>query len=87
VPRRYTDAESGFQYLRARYYDPAAAQWLSRDPIAALTQSPYGYVQDDPLNLTDPSGLAPWDGWCTTTRSGTTTVRVCGSNTRARMAH
>jgi RHS repeat-associated protein len=26
------DAESGLQYLRARYYDPATAQFLTRDP-------------------------------------------------------
>ncbi len=27
----YTDAETGFQYLRARYYDPVTGQFLSRD--------------------------------------------------------
>jgi RHS repeat-associated protein len=55
---QYTDAESGFYYdLRARYYDPAAAQFLSRDPLVALTGSAYSYVHDDPLNLVDPSGV------------------------------
>ena len=40
-----------------RYYDPATAQFLSVDPLVAETQSPYGYVDDNPVNNTDPSGL------------------------------
>ncbi len=54
---QYTDAETGFQYLRARYYDPATGQFLSRDPMEALTRSAYGYVDGNPLNGTDPTGL------------------------------
>ena len=54
---QFTDAETGFQYLRARYYDPATGQFLSRDPIEAETRSAYGYVGGNPLNGTDPSGL------------------------------
>ena len=53
----YTDAETGFVYLRARYYDPATGQFISRDPLVALTGSAYGYVYGNPLNLTDPLGL------------------------------
>jgi uncharacterized protein RhaS with RHS repeats len=49
--------ESSLQYLRARYYDPATGQFLSRDPLASLTRSPYGYVGGNPLNGVDPSGL------------------------------
>jgi RHS repeat-associated protein len=44
-------------YLRARYYDPATAQFLSVDPMVAKTMSPYGYAAGDPLNASDPSGL------------------------------
>jgi len=40
-----------------RYYDPATAQFLTRDPLVALTGSAYGYVGDNPLNGTDPTGL------------------------------
>lgn len=54
---QYTDAETGFQYLRARYYDPATGQFVSRDPIAAQTREVYGYASNNPLNLSDPSGL------------------------------
>ena len=41
----------------ARYYDPTTAQFLTRDPLSAVTRSPYGYVGGDPLDKADPSGL------------------------------
>jgi RHS repeat-associated protein len=56
----YTDAETGFVYLRARYYDPATGQFLSRDPLVALTGGPYAYADGYPLNYADPSGLVSW---------------------------
>ena len=43
--------------LRARYYDPATGQFISRDPLRQVTRSEYGYIGDAPLNGTDPSGL------------------------------
>lgn len=52
----YTEAQSGLQYLRARFYDPVTGQFLSRDPIESLTRQPYSYANGNPLNLTDPSG-------------------------------
>jgi RHS repeat-associated protein len=55
---QYTDAESGLQYLRARFYDPGTGQFLSRDPLEALTREPYPYAGDNPLRFTDPSGLS-----------------------------
>ena len=54
----YTDPESDLLYLVNRYYDPATGQFLTRDPLDALTQSAYGYVNNNPLNDSDPSGLA-----------------------------
>ena len=54
---QYQDSETGLYYLRARYYDPATAQFLTRDPLEAITGSPYGYVNGDPLDAGDPSGL------------------------------
>ena len=53
----YQDTESGLVYLRARYYDPASGQFLSRDPLVALTRDAYGYAFGDPLSPTDPLGL------------------------------
>jgi RHS repeat-associated protein len=54
---QYTDAESGYQYLQARYYDPATGQFLTLDPAVNLTSEPYGYSAENPINLADPSGL------------------------------
>jgi RHS repeat-associated protein len=54
---QYQDANTGLYYLRARYYDPATSQFLTRDPIAPVTQQPYGYVGGNPLNWWDPTGL------------------------------
>jgi hypothetical protein len=39
------------------FYDPATGQFLTRDPLNALTRSAYGYVGGNPLNRVDPSGL------------------------------
>lgn len=58
---QYTDSETGFQYLRARYYDPTTGQFMTRDPLAAMTRSAYGYVYGNPLNGVDPAGLWGWN--------------------------
>jgi RHS repeat-associated protein len=58
---QYRDGETGFYYLRARYFDPASGQFLSRDAAVSVTRSPYGYVSGNPLNATDPSGLGGVD--------------------------
>jgi RHS repeat-associated protein len=56
---QYRDSESGLYHLRARYYDSSTGQFISRDPKLSSTRTPYGYVADNPLNATDPSGLDP----------------------------
>ncbi len=53
----YHDDGSGLIYLRARHYDPRTGQFLTVDPLGALTKDPYAYAGDDPLNYADPSGL------------------------------
>jgi RHS repeat-associated protein len=55
---QYTDAESGLQYLRARYYDPSTGQFLTLDPLVSLTGQPYEFGGDNPVNTLDPSGLS-----------------------------
>ncbi len=54
---QYQDTETGFYYLRNRYYDPATSQFLTLDPLVAQTQAPFAYASDNPLNNTDPTGL------------------------------
>ena len=54
---QYTSSDTGLIYLRAREYDPATAQFLSRDPAVALTREPYAYAGDNPLTYKDRSGL------------------------------
>ena len=43
-------------------YDPTTAQFLTRNPPVAVTQDPYSYAANDPINLTDPTGLYPGQG-------------------------
>ena len=57
----YTDAESGLQYLRARSYDPATGQFLTRDPLVDETGEPYAYADGDPIGKVDPTGNSAWD--------------------------
>jgi RHS repeat-associated protein len=56
----YTSSDTGLIYLRAREYDPATGQFLTRDPLAAISGAPYSYAGDNPLNRSDPTGLLPF---------------------------
>jgi RHS repeat-associated protein len=71
---QYTDTESGLVYLRARYYDPATALFLTVDPDVGSTGTPYAYTRGNPLNLTDLSGLC-WSfvQWLATPVAGSPT--------------
>ena len=52
------DMATGLYYYGARYYDPKRSFWLSVDPLEEIiTNSPYAYVWNDPVNFTDPTGL------------------------------
>jgi RHS repeat-associated protein len=54
------DPETSLRYNRARYYDSTIGRFMSEDPIGfAGSFDFYAYAQNDPLNLTDPTGLAP----------------------------
>jgi RHS repeat-associated protein len=53
---------SGPYYMRARWYDPTEARFLSRDPASSSTGAgalvtAFGYAAATPLNAADPSGL------------------------------
>ena len=52
-------ATSGLVDMRARFYSPTIGRFLSVDPIGTSGGvNLYAYVNNDPLNLTDPYGLA-----------------------------
>lgn len=59
--QQWYDYESELYFLRVRYYDPSLGRFTSRDPYAGsiqnpLSQNPYIYAHDNPINLSDPSG-------------------------------
>ncbi len=53
------DAETGWYYYGARYYNPKWSIWLSVDPLAEKYSgwSPYNYTLQNPINFTDPTGM------------------------------
>jgi RHS repeat-associated protein len=55
---QYFHALSGLNLFLYRPYNPPLGRWLSRDPIGeAGGLNLYGYVENNPVNLTDPLGL------------------------------
>jgi RHS repeat-associated protein len=61
---RIFDIETGLLDYRARTYDQTLGRFHQKDPIGFKGGdiNLYGYVQNNPVNLTDPTGLAPWNG-------------------------
>ena len=60
----YRHAASNLYLAHYRAYDPSLGRWLSRDPMenAELKEGPnlYGYVSNNPINATDPTGRSIW---------------------------
>jgi len=57
----YLDGTTGLYHFGARYYDPTLGRWTQQDPVAGDpanpdSLNPYLYVDDDPVNFTDPNG-------------------------------
>jgi len=47
--------------MHARYYDPEAGRFIMKDPVEGslgnpITQNPYIYCANDPVNKIDPGG-------------------------------
>ncbi|RKG71640.1 toxin [Corallococcus sp. CA054B] len=62
---RYTgkerDDETGFYYHGARYYAPWLGRWTSPDPAGLIDGTDvYSYVENNPIKLSDPTGLWEW---------------------------
>jgi len=57
----YEGTGNGLANMRARYYDPATGSFTTIDPDLAITDQPYAYAGDDPVNGSDPTGDSWWD--------------------------
>jgi RHS repeat-associated protein len=57
---------SGLTQLGARLYDPALGRFISADPLLDVFDTDqingYGYAENNPATMSDPSGLRPWGG-------------------------
>jgi RHS repeat-associated protein len=59
-------AEGALYHMRARYYDPASARFLARDPLQprladVKSLNPYAYANNNPLRYVDPRGAESQD--------------------------
>ena len=52
----YTDPETGFVYLRNRYYNPSTGRFITEDPVQD-GMNWYGYCGGNPVMRVDPWGL------------------------------
>ncbi|MCA4135310.1 RHS repeat-associated core domain-containing protein [Arthrobacter sp. M4] len=57
--RGYKDSSTGYTKFGARYYDSTIGRFTQADPSGKETNR-YAYVQCNPINATDPSGLDAW---------------------------
>jgi len=60
------DKESGNDYALARSYANSQGRFLAPDPLEGVVGDPqswnrYAYVENDPINLSDPSGQGFWE--------------------------
>ncbi|TAG46818.1 MAG: hypothetical protein EAZ30_11500 [Betaproteobacteria bacterium] len=60
--------EIGLVHMNGRLYDPEIGRFLQADPIIqeplnGQNYNRYGYVQNNPLSYTDPTGFSWWTKW------------------------
>ena len=81
------DSETGLDYFDARYYGLNMGRFMSPDPLGGHNEDPqtlnrYSYVRNNPLSLTDPTGL-DFNLQCTQTKDNASTCQggVAGTTT------
>ena len=75
-----TNTNTGYQYLRARYYNPVNGNFTTEDTNTGTTENPltrnrYGYVNNNPLNYEDPTGHSLWSKIKSTASKAVSTVK------------
>jgi RHS repeat-associated protein len=82
------DADTGLVRFGARDYDPFTGRWMQKDPIRFGGQQTnlYAYVDSDPVNGRDPSGLVSWQCFSdcvgaqgTSSLAASALVPICGA--------
>jgi RHS repeat-associated protein len=63
-----TEDTTGLDYLNNRYHDPTLGNFISVDPLVAVTRSAYAYGSNNPISRSDPSGLCDGCGSLNDTR-------------------
>ncbi|MCC3770393.1 RHS repeat-associated core domain-containing protein, partial [Streptomyces sp. UNOC14_S4] len=82
----WTDAATGKVNMAARWYNPAAGQFMNRDTMSfdpvpnSATANPFAYVDDNPLKGTDPSGHGFWGSMQRAVSSGWEHVKSAASS-------
>jgi RHS repeat-associated protein len=75
-PYRYRgyryDTETGLYYLQSRYYNPEWGRFVNADGLGGsigdlLSHNMFGYCENNPVNLEDPTGFKPAEGATTYT--------------------
>jgi len=61
-------AEVGLIHMNGRIYDPVTGRFLQADPLVqdpfnGQSYNRYGYVLNNPLSFTDPTGFSWWTQW------------------------
>jgi RHS repeat-associated protein len=82
------DSESGNDYFGARYYGSSLGRFMTPDPVGGHQEDPqtlnrYAYVRNNPLSLTDPTGLDFYMQCGSSDHKGCTQVQTDPNNSKS----